>query len=393
MRALAVLLLLGAAARAATLTAGPYVQQAGTGGFTVVFETDQPAHASVVVEGVNRDTEGTHHEARIDGLKPATRYAYQVILDGKPVDSAETRTLPARDPFTFVVYGDTRQGGAVEQAIAQRILGEAPDFAVHTGDLVRKGDDPIAWHDFFVDERELLPTVAVFPVLGNHEVWGDPAGEWARRFLPALRDRRYYAFEVAGSTFLVLDGNAYGQEQTRWLAGELERARSARHVFVFVHQPPFSLGDHCGSATEQLDWVALFERYRVRAVFAGHDHAYERMERNGVRYFVSGGGGAPLYDERPCAQPDRSAKRVYAQEYHFLKVRVVGDEVELTAERVEPGRPIESLRFGAKDPIVAEGPPLRSERSAAFALSWKYGAAALALLVIAGRLLRRRRRN
>jgi hypothetical protein len=394
MRAVGVLLLVGTVARAASITVGPYVQDASASGFTVVFETDQPARGLVTVKngGTVAETAGTHHESRIVGLSAATSYAYEVQLDGQPAAKSETRTLPAHDPLTFVVYGDTRQGGAVEQAIAQRIQGDAPDLMFNTGDYVRKGDDEAAWRDLFTNERELLSHIAMFPVFGNHEKWGDPGAEYTRRFLPPLRERRYYVLTVAGCAFIVLDGNTPDDAtQTAWLKDQLQAARGARHVFVLVHQPPFSLGDHCGSATAQLAWVDLFEQFRVRAVFAGHDHAYERMERNGVRYFVSGGGGAPLYDEQACGDLDRAAKRRYVQEYHYLRVRVTGDQVDLTAERLEPGRPIESVRFSSHDAFVAEGPPRPSDRAAHLNPQWKYAAAGLVVLLVAGGLVRRRR--
>ncbi|MFW5740881.1 MAG: metallophosphoesterase family protein, partial [Myxococcota bacterium] len=38
-----------------------------------------------------------------------------------------------------------------------------------------------------------------------------------------------------------------------------------------------------------------FEQYHVDIVFSGHDHCYERSTVNGVKYVVTGGGGAPLY--------------------------------------------------------------------------------------------------
>jgi hypothetical protein len=380
-------------ARAATLTAGPYLQQTSEHGFTVVYETSAPAHGLVKVDGKSIATDGTHHEAAVGGLLPGTRHAYEVWLDGAKVAQADARTFPAHEPFTFVVYGDTRQGGAMELAMAERIAAEAPDFVVHTGDLVRKGDDDAAWLELFANERALLQTVPLFPVIGNHEVWGDLAGDRALRHFPELRDGRRYAFTVAGARFIVLDGNLPDAAQTAWLHDELEAAKTARHVFVFVHQPPFSLGDHCGSAPIQRDWVELFERYRVRAVFAGHDHAYEHMERNGIRYFVSGGGGAPLYDEHPCAEWDRAARQKYAAEYHFVRVQVSDGDVLVTAERLDPSRPpIESLRLTSASPSVVAGTPLPAAKAVQpFDRRWTYGAGGIVLLLALSRLFRRRR--
>jgi hypothetical protein len=40
----------------------------------------------------------------------------------------------------------------------------------------------------------------------------------------------------------------------------------------------------------------LFEKYHLSAGFFGHDHNYQHYLKNGVHYFTTGGGGAPLYD-------------------------------------------------------------------------------------------------
>ena len=70
-----------------------------------------------------------------------------------------------------------------------------------------------------------------------------------------------------------------------------------------MHHPPFSISLHGGSRDLRERWAPLFEKYQVTAVFSGHDHVYERAEHEGIRYFVSGGGGAPLYPRRPHPSP------------------------------------------------------------------------------------------
>src|SRR6266487_2997036 len=41
--------------------------------------------------------------------------------------------------------------------------------------------------------------------------------------------------------------------------------------------------------------LPIFQRYRVQAVFSGHDHDYERsIPTNGVHCFVAGGGGSVI---------------------------------------------------------------------------------------------------
>jgi hypothetical protein len=140
----------------------------------------------------------------------------------------------------------------------------------------------------------------------------------------------------------VLDSNEYSfalSDQTAWLERELIAARqdrAVRHVFCVMHHPPFSVSLHGGNRDLRERWTPLFEKYQVSAVFSGHDHVYERAEHNGLHYFVSGGGGAPLYPRRPNPSPvDLEAVKKFERVFHFLRVSVTGDRVEVTGVRTD----------------------------------------------------------
>ena len=101
------------------------------------------------------------------------------------------------------------------------------------------------------------------------------------------------------------------------------------NTFVLFHEGPFSVGPH-GPTPEALRYLhPLFARYKPRAVFCGHDHLYYRTTRDGVTYFVTGGGGAPLYT------PDRAAQvavagDVYSSVHHIIRCDVDGPRVTFT---------------------------------------------------------------
>src|SRR5262249_37818459 len=149
--------------------------------------------------------------------------------------------------LTFVAYGDTREGGEIEARMARAILAETPDLVIHTGDLVRTGASEDDWQHFFLSEAPLFAQVPVYPAVGNHELYRDPAGAHYQHYfvLPDEgRTRRYYSFRFGPARFIALDGNAVTAAQTAWLAEQLAEAERERvpHVFVFAHQPPFSTG-------------------------------------------------------------------------------------------------------------------------------------------------------
>jgi hypothetical protein len=382
----------------------PYVQDVRPDGFTVAWETEEAVAGELYVDGkLAARTEGTRHETQVTGLASNKRFAWEARSAGDKVGAGNARTAPPASAGTldFVVWGDNRDGDE-DSAIARAILGEQPQLLLNTGDLVPKGGDEAGWRTFFSREAPLLAEVPLYPACGNHELYGDTEGSnFRRRFvLPDEgRSRRYYTFRFGPARFVMLDGNGRHAEQAEWLHETLKAAAAAgeRHVFVVLHQPPFSVGGHCGAAVAQSAWVNEFESSPlVRAVFGGHDHAYMRMERRGVRYFVTGGGGAPLYGEsEDCPSFDREAKRVYVAEHHFLRVRVRGDDIEVTAIRPD-GTTIETVRLPAYGTALVAGPaaPLHDDRSA-FQL-WRrkhrhWWVAPIALVAIALVIARRRR--
>jgi predicted phosphodiesterase len=329
---------------------GPYLQDLAPTSITIMWQLDQAAPARVAVDGPGgpRSLEIAAvriAEATIDRLTPSSRYRYRVDAAGRSW-SGEFATAPevgADVPFSFIVVGDTRGGVDAHRRVIERIAQEVPDFVLGTGDMVDDGYRQDQWQQFFDVESPVLRDNVYFPAVGNHDRQGRgrTADSYRAYFsVPDNGDERYYGFSYAAARFLVLDSNEYSfalSDQTAWLERELIAARqdsAVRHVFVVMHHPPFSISLHGGSRELRERWTPLFEKYQVTAVFSGHDHVYERAEHDGIRYFVSGGGGAPLYPRRPHPSPvDLDAVKRFERAFHFLRVTVTGGRIEVTAVR------------------------------------------------------------
>jgi hypothetical protein len=360
----------GGVAAAARIDLGPYLQDARPDGALVVWETDGPAPSALLLETATGEQRfptpaGRHHEVRLSGLA-AGRYRYRVVTAESSSPPAELATAATGSSFSFLVYGDNRDGHANHARVVSAMVAHHPDLVLNTGDLTSDGDLQPLWRRFFEIEAPLLAGTPLYPALGNHEVKHDPqAAHYHRYFtLPGQpahsHSARYYSFRYANSLFVALDSNrSQAREQSRWLYKTLESARSdpsLRHLFVYFHHPPFSVGTECGSAIEQGLWVPEFERYKVTAVFVGHEHAYEHMERGGVRYFVTGGGGAPLYTQLGhCPHYDRAALRLFRPEHHFIRVRILGDQATLDAISSD-GQSFETVAL--HEPAPADPPGL-----------------------------------
>lgn len=358
----AAVLALGSEAGAEPFRKGPYLQNVSDRSVTVMWEASSPVPGTVrlVADGrVFESDEAALHEVVISGLEAGRRYRYQVECDGE-VAEGEFATAPeAGAPFSFVVFGDSRSNAGSHRNVVERIRREIPDFVLGTGDMVDEGGNLGQWQTFFDIERELLRENVLFPSVGNHDRQG--RGRTADNFraffsLPenSPDPERYYAFTYGNARFLILDSNAYSfalTDQTAWIEQQLQAARlddTIDHIFVTMHHPPYSIALHGGQEELREAWTPLFDRYGVAAVFSGHDHVYTRAEKHGIRYFVTGGGGAPLYPKsRNPSEIDLQAVRYFERVNHYLRVHVIGEYIEVSAIRGD-GTLIETLSWGAQ---------------------------------------------
>ena len=128
---------------------------------------------------------------------------------------------------------------------------------------------------------------------GNHDV-GDkpfpanPAGRVNEAAIAAYEQHfgaPYSSFSHAGCRFILINspvlnsGLRAEEEQAPWLEAELEAAAGER-IFLFTHYPPYVCHRDEPSNYDNIDppareWLlALIERHRVEALFAGHVHNF-----------------------------------------------------------------------------------------------------------------------
>lgn len=271
-------------------------------------------------------------------VKQALRFLFLVCalcLFAVPGRAADT-PKNSKTSFRFVVYGDTRDGHDVHRKLVALILAQKPDLVLQTGDLVHRGDDDSLWKIYDEITSTMRHKIPVYPARGNHDVGG--TGYEKRVTAPFTSGNRlYYSFNKDACHFIGLDNfSPYGPDsaQYRWLDQDLAAAqKKAAHIFVFFHEPPYSIGAHGSNLDIRKTLCPLFVKYGVRAVFCGHDHIYYRTRRNGITYVVSGGGGAPLY---PC-DPNKGAIEgdKWESVHHILVCDVDGDTITATALRAD----------------------------------------------------------
>ncbi len=251
-----------------------------------------------------------------------------------PRGSAGDRAPLAPTPtpsVRFAVIGDYGQAGPAAEAVARLVRGWNPDFIVTTGDNnyprgeARTIDANIGqyYHTFIAPYRGRYGPGAdrnrFFPVLGNHD-W---AAAGARPYLDYFElpgNERYYDVRWGPVHLFLLDSDPHepdgitaNSRQARWLQARLQ-ASDAPWRLVVMHHPPYSSGLH--GSTPALQWP--FAAWGVTAVLAGHDHVYERIERDGVLYFVNGLGGHPA--RYPFRAPVPGSRVRYRDRHGAMRV-------------------------------------------------------------------------
>lgn len=145
------------------------------------------------------------------------------------------------------------------------------------------------------------------PAPGNHEY--ETAGAFpyfdyfgANAGTPGLG---YYSFDVGEWLVLSLNSNVDAgpnSPEMAWLRQTLEE-RLAHCIAAIWHHPLASSGPNGNSPRMRGVW-ALLQEFGAEFVISGHDHLYERFaplgpqgepSSLGIRSFIVGTGGAPLY--------------------------------------------------------------------------------------------------
>ena len=229
----------------------------------------------------------------------------------------------ASQQFSFVVFGDNRDGADVFSDLIQRVNAEVGiAFAFNTGDFVSRGQR--SEYQAYAKLAQQIK-VKVYNVLGNHDA---VYGGW-KNYLKYY-GKPYRSFDFRSSHFIILD-NSFDRRVTNaqfaWLETDLAACKKD-NIFVFLHRPLFDpsgifAGHVMESKEKALRFQKLFEKYKVNIVFAGHIHGFAEAERNGVRYVIAAGAGAPLY-----------LPEFMGGFYHYVRVDVLGDKVTYQVKRL-----------------------------------------------------------
>ena len=225
--------------------------------------------------------------------------------------TAKAPILFAQDPV-LVGAGDIADCKALWPAAKTANLLEHIEGTVFTlGDHAYENGTPKQFADCYG------PTWGRFkartrPAVGNHDYGTAFANGYFDYFGAAAGDptKGYYSYDLGKWHVVVLNSNCKqvagckaGSPQEQWVRQDLE-AHPALCTVAMWHHPRYSSGKHGDDKSLGDLWKALYDA-GAEVVLSGHDHDYERFAPQdadskadpvrGIRQFVAGTGGRPLY--------------------------------------------------------------------------------------------------
>ena len=268
---------------------------------------------------------------------------------------AQDLTLPLKpNSVRFAVIGDMGTGTKLQYQTAAKmneVRAKFPfEFVIMLGDNIYGGHTPRDFEKKF--ERPYAPLLAAgvkfYASLGNHDK------EYDRFYKPFnMNGQQYYTYKKNNVRFFVLDTTYMSPKQLAWLEKELQNA-SSDWIICYFHHALYSSASFHGSAVELRSILEpLFVKYKVNAVFSGHDHVYERTKlQKGIQYFTEGASGAlRVGDLRKSAITAFG----YDQDCSFMLVEITGDELHFqTITRT--GRTIDSGVIQRLPPTLSVSP-------------------------------------
>lgn len=296
----------------------------------VVYGTDPNKLDQTITtaDGWNVEGEGYMHIVTLTGLKPNTRYYFNVGDKDRMLADfvGQTRTAPevgtAFRLFTISdIHGNSRNNWSNMQ---DSICSLDANVCVMIGDIVSDNGADRNWNSyFFTPGKKFLSQVPVMSAIGNHETGVPQTYRWSNFYdyfhqfshgteTDPIKDPRgeaYFMFHYGNVDIICFDDNAEpsspslkkGDPMWQWMDATLA-ASTAKWIFVFSHVGIHTSGYHGQWEDGQTVWGELFEKYAAQGKriisFAGDDHSFEHLYKDGVHYLRPGCGRNSNYAQQ-----------------------------------------------------------------------------------------------
>lgn len=312
------------------ITHGPYLQNPGLSGVTVLWNTDSKGFSYIEYGENNLDQIG---KASVNGQFDANKQFYKIVLrDLKPGTSYKYRVVTVNikkmapyhvefgdtirskvfsfttlnegfEEFSFSMVNDIHERSQMLDSLISQGEKDKPDLYFFNGDMLNDFDCEEQFYNGFLDAsvKRFASEIPFIFVRGNHETRGKASRDLGR-YLGLEQNKYYYAFTHKGVNFIILDSGEdkeddnkyyygladfdnYRTEQQKWLEHYVETPeyRNAKYRIVLMHMPLFKKkykpgkngNTSHGTLDAQKKWAPFLEGTDL--LLAGHTHKYSYL--------------------------------------------------------------------------------------------------------------------
>ena len=222
---------------------------------------------------------------------------------GKPLIEVTHHEIPQGLPwYPIVVFGDNRPEVEVSTKFTPvflEILNETriinPYAMIGTGDQVGRGTP---WQIEAL--YKLLSQSGIWNIwlaVGNHDIqYGGSAGQWSRTIAPL----HYQRDDFPGWRIAVLDDETGGTDYWRSQLENTTAGLGNRSLILVYHKPVLPNVGHNMDPARANILLSFIKSHpgKIRLALQGHWHGYAVERKYNVTWIITGGAGAPLYENR-----------------------------------------------------------------------------------------------
>ncbi|MHA1953255.1 MAG: fibronectin type III domain-containing protein [Candidatus Heimdallarchaeaceae archaeon] len=280
---------------------------------------------------------GKWHEVELTELTPDSIYHYRVGNGETWSKDYKFKTGTTGEHTSFVAWGDSRHNRQDRKDIMRTVNSLEHDFTIFSGDFVDEGSELSHWYEWFEDFSPYLNHIPLMGVMGSHEE--NHTNYYDFFALPGKEED--YSFNYGPIHFICIHSEMryYGvtfNDTVDWLLDDLETHKSYKWKIVLQHNPAYASSSHYHNGDFDgiiSNLVPIYEEYNISMVIAGHNHMYERLQKNNITYVVAGGAGAPLYAVVPEYKLNESIYR--ESTYHAVLLDVFENQIDMRAFRTD----------------------------------------------------------
>lgn len=210
-------------------------------------------------------------------LKPGFQYIDRKEINLKGIEN-------------IILMGDIGCTGfdAESKGILRKILQKEADLFFILGDLVCSGTEKE--FNEMIDFCKEIAKIPIFALCGNHD-----APDYQKALgLP------YYALILEKFVIVALDNSIapFSKGNLAFLENELRKRKDKKFLIFFHIPPPTDLHPSCMKQNEWFILKEILDKYkgRIECICSSHIHGFQEYRLDGYRIFITGGGGAKIYE-------------------------------------------------------------------------------------------------